>query len=114
MATAKVDSAEIYVFTAAFVDLAARKTFGLLQQPVYSGAATSVVTSAGRAVGHRVRRARASPLSRLPELGRSFRQIVGGARENRFTRGPGFHTGRAGSEAISLEGSTDIGNLVWE
>ena len=42
----EVDSAEIYVFTAAFVDLAARKTFGLLQQPVYSGAATSVVTSA--------------------------------------------------------------------
>ena len=42
----EVDSAEIYVFTAAFVDLAARKTFGLLQQPVYSGAATNVVTSA--------------------------------------------------------------------
>jgi hypothetical protein len=42
----EVDSAEIYAFTGAFVDLAARKTFGLLQQPVYSGAATSVVTSA--------------------------------------------------------------------
>ena len=42
----KVDSAEIYVFTDAFVELAARKTFGLLQHPVYSGAATSVVTSA--------------------------------------------------------------------
>jgi hypothetical protein len=42
----EVDSAEIYVFVAAFVDLAARKTFGLLQQPVFSGAATSVVTSA--------------------------------------------------------------------
>jgi hypothetical protein len=42
----EVDSAEIYAFTAAFVDLAARKTFGLLQQPVFSGAATSVVTSA--------------------------------------------------------------------
>ena len=41
-------------------------------------------------------------------------QIIGGARENRFTRGQGFHTGPAGSEAISLEGSTDIGNLVWE
>jgi hypothetical protein len=26
----------------------------------------------------------------------------------------GFHTGPLGSEAVSLEGSTDIGNLVWE
>jgi hypothetical protein len=42
----EVDSAEMYAFTGAFVDLAARKTFGLLQQPVFSGAATSVVTSA--------------------------------------------------------------------
>ena len=42
----KLDSAEIYVFTAALVDLAARKTFGLLQHPVYSSAATSVLTSA--------------------------------------------------------------------
>lgn len=44
-----LDSAEIYVFTAAFVDLAARKTFGVLQHPVYSGAATNVLTSAGAA-----------------------------------------------------------------
>jgi len=42
----ELDSAEIYVFTAALVDLAARKTFGLLQHPVYSSAATSVLTSA--------------------------------------------------------------------
>jgi len=42
----KLDSAEIYVLTAALVDLAARKTFGLLQHPVYSSAATSVLTSA--------------------------------------------------------------------
>jgi len=42
----ELDSAEIYVFTAALVDLAARKTFGVLQHPVYSGAATSVLTSA--------------------------------------------------------------------
>jgi hypothetical protein len=42
----KLDTAEIYAFTAAFVDLAARKTFGLLQNPVYSSAATSVLTSA--------------------------------------------------------------------
>ncbi|HEX9753672.1 MAG TPA: caspase family protein [Methyloceanibacter sp.] len=42
----KLDSAEIYVFTATLVDLAARKTFGLLQQPIYSSAATSVLTSA--------------------------------------------------------------------
>ncbi len=44
-----LDSAEIYVFTAAFVDLAARKTFGVLQHPVYSGAGTNVLTSAGPA-----------------------------------------------------------------
>jgi hypothetical protein len=42
----RLDSAEIYVFTATLVDLAARKTFGLLQHPVYSSAATSVLTSA--------------------------------------------------------------------
>jgi hypothetical protein len=42
----KLDTAEIYVYTAAFVDLAARKTFGLLQRPVYSSAAASVLTSA--------------------------------------------------------------------
>ena len=44
-----LDSAEIYAFTAAFVDLAARKTFGVLQRPVYSGAGTNVLTSAGPA-----------------------------------------------------------------
>jgi hypothetical protein len=43
----KLDSAEIYVYTAAMVRLAARKTFGLLQNPVYSSAATPVLTSAG-------------------------------------------------------------------
>jgi hypothetical protein len=42
----KLDTAEIYVYTASFVDLAARKTYGLLQQPVYSSAAVSVLTSA--------------------------------------------------------------------
>ncbi|MGD9502289.1 MAG: caspase family protein [Methyloceanibacter sp.] len=41
-----VDSAEIYAFTGAFVGLSARKTYGVLQRPVYSGAATSVLTSA--------------------------------------------------------------------
>jgi hypothetical protein len=45
----QLDSAEIYVFTAAMVQLAARKTFGLLQNPVYSSAAPSVLTSAGSA-----------------------------------------------------------------
>jgi len=45
----QLDSAEIYVFTAAMTQLAARKTFGLLQNPVYSSAAPSVHTSAGRA-----------------------------------------------------------------
>jgi Caspase domain len=45
----KLDSAEIYVYTAAMVELAARKTFGLLQNPVYSSAATPVLTSAGAA-----------------------------------------------------------------
>jgi hypothetical protein len=43
----KLDSAEIYVYTAAMVQLAARKSFGLLQNPVYSSAATPVLTSAG-------------------------------------------------------------------
>ena len=42
----ELDSAEIYAFTAAYVDLAARKTFGMLQHPVYSSAATSVLASA--------------------------------------------------------------------
>ena len=43
----QVDSAEIYVYTAAMVRLAAAKTFGLLQQPVYSSAATPVLSSPG-------------------------------------------------------------------
>ncbi len=38
-----LDSAEIYVYTAAMVRLAARKTFGLLQNPVYSSASAPVV-----------------------------------------------------------------------
>jgi len=42
-----VDSAEIYVYTAAMVRLSARKTFGLLQEPVYSSAATPMLSSAG-------------------------------------------------------------------
>lgn len=41
-----LDSAEIYAFTAAFVDLAARKTYGVLQRPISSGAAANVLTSA--------------------------------------------------------------------
>ncbi len=43
----KLDSAEIYVYTGTMVQLAARKTFGLLQNPVYSSEAASVLTSAG-------------------------------------------------------------------
>jgi hypothetical protein len=42
-----LDSAEIYAYTAAMVEIAARKTFGLLQNPVYSSAATPVLTSTG-------------------------------------------------------------------
>jgi hypothetical protein len=42
-----LDSAEIYAYTAAMVELAARKTFGLLQNPVYSSATTPVLTSTG-------------------------------------------------------------------
>jgi Caspase domain len=42
-----LDSAEIYAYTAAMVELAARKTFGMLQNPVYSSAATPVLTSTG-------------------------------------------------------------------
>jgi hypothetical protein len=42
----ELDSTELYAFTAAYVELAARKTFGLLQHPIYSSAATSGLTSA--------------------------------------------------------------------
>ena len=42
-----LDSAEIYAYSAAMVQLAARKTFGLLQNPVYSSAASPVLTSTG-------------------------------------------------------------------
>jgi hypothetical protein len=42
-----LDSAEIYAYTAAMVELAARKTFGLLQNPVYSSPTTPVLTSTG-------------------------------------------------------------------
>jgi cell division protein FtsN len=43
----RVDSAEIYAYTAAMVRLSARKTFGLLQEPVYSSAMTSMLTDPG-------------------------------------------------------------------
>ena len=42
-----VDSAESYVYTAAMVRLSARKTFGLLQQPVYSSLTTPVLSNPG-------------------------------------------------------------------
>lgn len=42
-----VDSAESYAYLAAMVRLSARKTFGLLQEPVYSSAVTSVLSSPG-------------------------------------------------------------------
>jgi hypothetical protein len=43
-----VDSAELYAYTAAMVRLSARKTFGLLQQPVYSSAAAPVLSMADK------------------------------------------------------------------
>lgn len=43
----QIDAAEIYVYTSAMVRLAARKTFGLLQNPAYSSAGSSVLMSAG-------------------------------------------------------------------
>jgi hypothetical protein len=43
----QIDSAEIYVYTSTMVRLAARKTFGLLQNPAYSSAGSSVLMSAG-------------------------------------------------------------------
>ncbi len=43
----KVDSAEAYAYAAAMVRLSARKTFGLLQEPVYSSAATPVLSTPG-------------------------------------------------------------------
>lgn len=39
----RVDSAELYAFTAAMVRRAAQKTFGLLQEPVYSSAGTAIL-----------------------------------------------------------------------
>ena len=42
-----VDSAEIFAYSAVMVELAARKSFGLMQNPVYSGTVAPVV--AGRA-----------------------------------------------------------------
>jgi caspase domain-containing protein len=43
----RVDSAEIYAYAAAMVRLSARKTFGLLQEPVYSSAMTPMLTDPG-------------------------------------------------------------------
>jgi Caspase domain len=43
----KLDSSELYVFTADMVQLAARKTYGLLQNPVYSSASAAVVSAGG-------------------------------------------------------------------
>ena len=43
----QIDTAEIYVYTSAMVREAARKTFGLLQNPAYSSAGSSVLMSAG-------------------------------------------------------------------
>ncbi len=45
----QIDDAEIYAYTAALVRLAARKTFGLLQNPAYSSGGAGVVTSSGPA-----------------------------------------------------------------
>lgn len=42
-----VDSAEIYAYTAAMVRLAARKTFGLLQEPAYSSLTTPALSNPG-------------------------------------------------------------------
>jgi hypothetical protein len=46
-ADGQIDSAEIYVYTSAMVRLAARKTFGLLQNPAYSSAGSTSLMSAG-------------------------------------------------------------------
>jgi hypothetical protein len=46
----QIDSAEIYAYTSAMVRLAARKTFGLLQNPAYSGAGSRALMSAGTQV----------------------------------------------------------------
>ena len=42
-----VDSAELYAYAAAMARLSARKTFGLLQEPVYSSAETPVLSGSG-------------------------------------------------------------------
>ena len=46
-----VDSAELYAYAAAMARLSARKTFGLLQEPVYSSAAATALSGAGIADG---------------------------------------------------------------
>ena len=43
----EVDSAETFAYSAVMVELAARKSFGLMQNPVYSGTVAPVL--AGRA-----------------------------------------------------------------
>lgn len=45
----QIDATEIYAYTGAFVRLAARKTFGLLQNPAYSSGGARVLTSSGPA-----------------------------------------------------------------
>ena len=44
----EVDSVETFAYSAVMVELAARKSFGLMQNPVYSGTAAPVVAGKGR------------------------------------------------------------------
>lgn len=45
----RIDSAELYAYVAAMVRLAARKTFGLLQNPAYSSAGAAILKAPGDA-----------------------------------------------------------------
>ena len=100
----ELDSAEIYAFTAAFVDLAARKTFGVLQRPVYSGAATSVLTSARTAPARsELRRTHASDPTSALSAGARRPDSWGSARKPLY-KASRISYGTNGSGAIPLEG----------
>ena len=110
----ELDSAEIYAFTAAYVELAARKTFGLLQRPVYSSATTSVLTSARTASEARECTLRAG-VAHCPDLRQSpCDRFVGGAGEKRFTLRSDFLRDEEARRRHRSRAATDNFNLVWE
>ena len=47
-ANGAVDGREIFAYSAVMVELAARKSFGLMQNPIYSGTAAPLVAGKAR------------------------------------------------------------------